>query len=265
MQALSLPHASTAFHPVSLHGDPADWILVVHAPPRTAPAGPMRGSAFSASSGVEIFADRELDLHSLRWRPPRALVIEATTAAADAAGLARFLVESWLGGTIPTVLAAPLDVVGDIDDVPVDDFVVAPYSRSEIATRIRRIERRRQAVAVAADAAERRIEVGSLVIDTAAHHVEAEGRPAALTRLEYALLLFLVQNPGRVYTRDELLARVWGNGGPAGGRTVDIHVRRLRAKLGRAVASLVTVRGVGYRFHDHAEVARPGIGRGERW
>jgi DNA-binding winged helix-turn-helix (wHTH) protein len=265
MQALSFPHASSAFHPVSLHGDPSDWILVIRAPSRAEPAGPVRGSAFSASSGVEIFADRELDLHGLRWRPPRALVIEAVGASADAVALARFLVDSWLGGAVPTVLAAPLDVVGDIDDVPVDDFVVAPYSRSEIAARIRRIERRRQVDAVAADAAERRIEVGSLVIDTAAHHVEAEGRPAALTRLEYALLLFLVQNPGRVYTRDELLARVWGNGGPAGGRTVDIHVRRLRAKLGRAVASLVTVRGVGYRFHDHAEVLRPGIGRGERW
>jgi DNA-binding response OmpR family regulator len=139
--------------------------------------------------------------------------------------------------------------------------VVAPYSRGEIAARVRRIERRR----VAAASAEHRIEVGDLVIDTAAHHVEVAGRGVALTRLEYALLLFLIQNPGRVYTRDELLARVWGNGGPAGGRTVDIHVRRLRAKLGDAVASLVTVRGVGYRFHDHAEVPRPGVGRGERW
>jgi DNA-binding winged helix-turn-helix (wHTH) protein len=261
MQVIPFPSASPAYRPVAWHGDPGDWILVIQAPARSALSAPVRGSAFSAATGVEIFADRELDLHGLRWRPPRALVIEASDGSAEVGGLARFLVESWLGGTVPTVLAAPLDTIGDLDDAPVDDFVVAPYSRGEIAARVRRIERRR----VAAASAEHRIEVGDLVIDTAAHHVEVAGRGVALTRLEYALLLFLIQNPGRVYTRDELLARVWGNGGPAGGRTVDIHVRRLRAKLGDAVASLVTVRGVGYRFHDHAEVPRPGVGRGERW
>ncbi|MCW2502539.1 MAG: transcriptional regulatory protein glnR [Actinomycetia bacterium] len=87
-----------------------------------------------------------------------------------------------------------------------------------------------------------------LRIDPSQRLVELDGRPVALTRREFDLLLFLAGEPGRVYTRVHLLRSVWGHAFVSGERTVDVHVRRLRAKLGSAGSFLGTVRGVGYRF-----------------
>ena len=83
--------------------------------------------------------------------------------------------------------------------------------------------------------------------DLAAHEVTVDGRYVQLTQQEFALLRFLCQNRGRVYSRRQLLERVWGVDYYGSSRTVDIHVRRLRMKLGNAIGSLETVRGVGYK------------------
>lgn len=82
-----------------------------------------------------------------------------------------------------------------------------------------------------------------------------EGRPESFTRREFDLLLFLAENPGRVFTRSQLLGTVWGHRVVSGERTVDVHVRRLRAKLGEAGAFISTVRGVGYRLEPGSRVA----------
>jgi hypothetical protein len=88
-----------------------------------------------------------------------------------------------------------------------------------------------------------------LAIDAAARRVTVGGAEVALTFLEFELLAFLAEHPGRVYSRAELLRYVWGYEHVVGGRTVDVHVKRLRAKLGTAPdAQIDTVRGVGYRF-----------------
>jgi two-component system OmpR family response regulator len=90
---------------------------------------------------------------------------------------------------------------------------------------------------------------GGLVIDTAARRVTVDGAEVALTFLEYELLVFLAARPGRVFSRAELLQHVWGYERIVGGRTVDVHVKRLRAKLGGTPeVRIETVRGVGYRF-----------------
>ena len=95
--------------------------------------------------------------------------------------------------------------------------------------------------------------LGSLAIDTETYRVTAEGRPLDLTYKEFELLRFLAQHPGRVYTRPGLLREVWGYDFYGGTRTVDVHVRRLRAKLGPEHEHLIqTVRGVGYRASDDA-------------
>ena len=88
---------------------------------------------------------------------------------------------------------------------------------------------------------------------TASRQVLADGQVLPLTRLEFDLLLFLADNPRRVFTRAQLLAGVWGYE-HTGERTVDVHVRRLRVKLGRAVPLITTVYGVGYRLADDARV-----------
>ena len=92
------------------------------------------------------------------------------------------------------------------------------------------------------------IRLGPLALDTDTYRVTAAGRPLDLTFKEFELLRFLASHPGRVYTRPSLLREVWGYDFYGGTRTVDVHVRRLRAKLGPEHEHLVeTVRGVGYR------------------
>jgi DNA-binding response OmpR family regulator len=99
---------------------------------------------------------------------------------------------------------------------------------------------------------EERIKIGGLVIDRGGHEVLLDGQALKLTAKEFALLLYLCEQRGRVISRDEALDRVWGEEYDGGPRTVDIHIRRLRSKLGRAVR-IVTMRGVGYKVVAHDE------------
>jgi DNA-binding response OmpR family regulator len=93
------------------------------------------------------------------------------------------------------------------------------------------------------------VEYGPLTLNLETYQASVAGRPLALTFMEYELLKFLATHPGKVFTRETLLSRVWGYEYYGGARTVDVHVRRLRAKLGEENANLIsTVRSVGYRF-----------------
>ena len=93
------------------------------------------------------------------------------------------------------------------------------------------------------------VEYGVLALNLETYQASIGGKPLDMTYMEYELLKFLVQNPGKVFTREILLSRVWGYEYYGGARTVDVHVRRLRAKLGEEHANLIhTVRSVGYRF-----------------
>ncbi len=130
-----------------------------------------------------------------------------------------------------------------------DDFVVGPFDVSEIATRLRHRLRRAGNESVAP-----RIEQGGLVMNLETYQATIAGRVMDLTYMEYELLRFLATNPQRVFTRETLLSRVWGYEYYGGARTVDVHVRRLRAKLGEEHAHLIqTVRSVGYKFGADAE------------
>jgi two-component system alkaline phosphatase synthesis response regulator PhoP len=136
-------------------------------------------------------------------------------------------------------------------DLGADDYVVKPCSLPELEARIRAVLRRGQSTPGLA-----RIEHDELVIDRAAHRVEASGKEVELTPKEFDLLAFLATAPGQVFTREELLEYVWGSTqewqDPA---TVTEHVRRLRLKLESDPAKprwLYTVRGIGYRFSEAA-------------
>ncbi len=125
-----------------------------------------------------------------------------------------------------------------------DDFVVAPWDVTEVALRIERALRRTSGVGKG-----RLIECGDLTIDIDNCEVTIGGRPIALTFREYELLKFLASSKGRVFTREDLLRQVWGYDYFGGGRTVDVHVRRLRSKIEDSTHTFVeTVRSVGYRF-----------------
>jgi DNA-binding winged helix-turn-helix (wHTH) protein len=151
---------------------------------------------------------------------------------------------------VPALVAVPARQVAQVDPTAgFDDFILVPYVPAELYARIRALEWKRSEFAT-----EERLKLGGLVIDTAAHEVAVDGRRVTLTAKEFALLAFLAANRGRVFSRETLLARVWGAAYDGGARTVDIHVRRLRAKIGDALP-LETLRGAGYKLRAPSESA----------
>jgi DNA-binding response OmpR family regulator len=128
-----------------------------------------------------------------------------------------------------------------------DDIVLESATPVEVETRFRLVMERAAVKGVATEPQE--ILAGELVIDPGGYSARLRGRPLDLTYKEFELLKYLVQHPGRVFTRAQLLQEVWGYDYYGGTRTVDVHVRRLRAKLGPEHEQLIgTVRNVGYRF-----------------
>ena len=126
-----------------------------------------------------------------------------------------------------------------------DDYLTKPFSPRELVLRVRAILRRAEVVESVSDET---IRVGSLTIDPNEHRVQLLGEEIELTATEFRLLLTLAQRRGRVQSREELLNVVWEYEHSGYRRTVDTHLRRLRAKMGEAADYLETVRGVGYRF-----------------
>jgi DNA-binding response OmpR family regulator len=124
-----------------------------------------------------------------------------------------------------------------------DDFLVVPYQLAELDARLRHLLWRAKQ-GEQADI----LNLGPLVINFATYQVHLETDPIDLTYMEYELLKFLATHRGRVFTRQTLLSRVWGYDYFGGTRTVDVHVRRLRAKLGEHANVIQTVRNVGYKF-----------------
>jgi DNA-binding response OmpR family regulator len=125
-----------------------------------------------------------------------------------------------------------------------DDFILTPLDPTELSIRLARI-----GADVPEAASEDIVRFEDLELNTGTYQATIAGRPVDLTYMEYELLRFLVENMNRVWSREQLLSRVWGYDYFGGSRTVDVHVRRLRAKLGEERASwITTVRSVGYRF-----------------
>jgi two-component system phosphate regulon response regulator PhoB len=126
-----------------------------------------------------------------------------------------------------------------------DDYIVKPFSSSELVARVRAVLRRTQP-----GGEEQRIEVDGLVVDGTSQRVSARGETLRLGPTEYRLLHFFISNPERVYSREQVLDRVWGHGVYVEERTVDVHIRRLRKALSTHGYDqyIQTVRGTGYRF-----------------
>jgi len=128
----------------------------------------------------------------------------------------------------------------------VDDIVLDTAGPAELDARLRLTLERHSA---AADPAPEHVDIGDLTIDETTYTARLSGTPLDLTYKEFELLKFLAQHPGRVFTRSHLVQEVWGYDYFGGTRTVDVHVRRLRAKLGPEHEALIgTVRNVGYKF-----------------
>lgn len=179
--------------------------------------------------------------------PPRAILVEAIDRPDLAVAALRALRREPRLTSVGALVAVTVAQVARIEPSSgFDDFVLVPYVPAELYARVRLIEWRRSEFAT-----EERMKVGSLVIDRSAHEVLLDGQSVALTAKEFALLAYLCERRGKVVSREELLRRVWGNRYEGGARTVDIHVRRLRAKLGAALP-LATLRGSGYKLEAAA-------------
>jgi DNA-binding response OmpR family regulator len=125
-----------------------------------------------------------------------------------------------------------------------DDFCLTPFHPREMEARLKHLFWR-----TGRGTRPELVEYGPLVLNLETYQAYVSGKPLDLTYMEYELLKFLATHPGKVFTRETLLSRVWGYEYYGGARTVDVHVRRLRAKLGEEHAGLIqTVRSVGYRF-----------------
>jgi DNA-binding response OmpR family regulator len=131
-----------------------------------------------------------------------------------------------------------------------DDFLLDSAGPAEIDARIRLAITKSVALET-----QGKIHASGVVIDEASYSAKVHGEPMDLTYKEFELIKFLAQHPGRVFTRDQLLSEVWGYDYFGGTRTVDVHIRRLRAKLGDLEGLIGTVRNVGYRFNNSIEDA----------
>ena len=156
-------------------------------------------------------------------------------------------------GNVPVIMLTAKD--SEIDkvvglEIGADDYVTKPYSSRELLARIRAILRRRTEPEPADDEA---LQVGGIRLDSDRHTVEVDGEPTAFPLKEFELLELLLRNAGRVLTRGQLIDRVWGSDYVGDTKTLDVHVKRIRAKVEVDPANpvrLLTVRGLGYKLAD---------------
>jgi two-component system phosphate regulon response regulator PhoB len=152
---------------------------------------------------------------------------------------------AWLPIIMLTAKADEVDRVVGLE-LGADDYVTKPFSPRELVLRVRAVLRRR----APEETGELSLQHGNLRIDPQRHRCFVEGEEVQLTAKEFELLRSLMERPGRVQTRDQLLDDVWGTDIAVTRRTIDTHLKRLREKLGPAGDLIETVRGVGYRFAD---------------
>ncbi|MGE5827910.1 MAG: response regulator transcription factor [Micromonosporaceae bacterium] len=204
--------------------------------------------------GVHVEHDGLAGLAAAHRLRPVACVLDIGLPGLDGAEMCRRLREG--GDWTPVIFLTARDdevdrVVGL--ELGADDYVTKPFSPRELVARVKAVLRRTGGAAGASAVRT----VGVVTLDPGRRRVQADGAEVALTSTEFDLLAHLMQRPGRVFTREELLASVWGYAAHAGTRTVDVHVAQVRGKLAEASALardvIRTVRGVGYTADDPGE------------
>jgi DNA-binding response OmpR family regulator len=171
------------------------------------------------------------------------ILVDARQDLASAKSLCKIL--NTTGVNVPLVLVLTEGGLTAVSaDWGIDDVLLETAGPAEVDARIRLVIGR-----LAQDKSSSKIQASGVVIDEASYSAKVHGRPLDLTFKEFELLRFLATHPSRVFTREQLLSEVWGYDYFGGTRTVDVHVRRLRAKLGDLESLIGTVRNVGYRFN----------------
>jgi DNA-binding response OmpR family regulator len=217
---------------------------------------------------VATAADGREGLLRVREHRPDLVVLDLMLPELDGLDVCRALREDPDTALLPVIM---LTAKGAEDDIVAglgagaDDYVTKPFSPRELVARIEAMLRRSghgngtdaddELPAdrdLAADPDRRRVEAGGVVVDPDRHEVLVDGASVRLTRTELRLLHVLLRRPGRVYTREQLVERVMGDNAWITDRTIDVHVRAIRRKLGERADVIETIRGVGYRGRDTA-------------
>lgn len=192
---------------------------------------------------------------ALREQKPQLILLDIMLPGEDGIQILRRLRAAQETADIPVILLTAknteYDKVVGLDS-GADDYVAKPFGMMELVARIRAVLRRAQSGQDASASPSTLLVAGEICVDERAHSVAVGEREVQLTLKEYQLLRLLMKNRGAVLTRDVLLENIWGYGNESETRTVDVHIRTLRQKLGTAGSMIETVRGVGYRMGEHA-------------
>lgn len=195
------------------------------------------------------FEEGEAFLEAVRVQLPKLVLLDVMLPGEDGNRLLARLRQDPRTRRLPVIMVTArgeeMDKVQGLDG-GADDYIVKPFGVMELLSRVRAVIRR----AGDEQSPQTELAVGDLRMDVARHRVFANGRDVTLTHMEFELLRYLLINRGIALTRERLLDAVWGVDYPGDTRTVDVHMRTLRVKLGEASRCLQTVRGVGYRLED---------------
>lgn len=204
----------------------------------------LRSTGFEAAgleSGEQLF-------EAIKKQLPELIILDVMLPGEDGLEILRRIRQSVVTRSVPVIMATArgeeYDKITGLDS-GADDYLVKPFGMMEMVSRVRAVLRR---AGVSDTTRERSLSLGALTLDPSSHTVTAAGQPVTLTLKEFELLRTMMAKPGVVFTRDRLLSEVWGTDYDGETRTVDVHIRTLRQKLGECGAMIGTVRGVGYRM-----------------
>jgi len=204
----------------------------------------------SADADAEIVGSGDAALNAVASRPPDLIILDLNLPVLSGVEVCRILRGKSEGRHVPIIMltarTTEQDRVSGLE-LGADDYVTKPFSLRELTARVRAVLRRSSKIEDRLSSAY----LGAhLTADFEAVSIAVDGQSVRLTRREFELLRYLVQNKNRVISRDRLLERVWGYDRLVETRSVDVHVGRLRGKLGEAGRQIETVVGLGYRFID---------------
>lgn len=214
----------------------------------------LRRDGFDVSSA----ADGEVGLSLARKRCPDLMVLDLMLPGLDGLELCRRLKQDEATRSIPIVMVT---AKGDEADVVLglglgaDDYVSKPFSPKEVVARIHAVLRR--VAAGGSPDSQVPIVIGGVSIDPRRHRAEIDGEEIALTATEFRIFQYLARTPGRVFSRDQILSFALGPNAVVTDRSVDVHIRSIRKKLGEGRELIKTVRGIGYRFTEHVGTPDP--------